>query len=1256
MENENVARDIHQLAKGKEINEITRANGIEDEATENTDEDESRGNNVNVSGNAVAVMSRDGVSFPKRLISNIPIIRPAYNVVSSQETLNQVRKRLQSLHNVLRMYEDIRRESTDQIDEVAEKFVSVKPEIEQTDSETVIMNCDDDSERQARQTECTIVDSCEYFELDCSKESSSSSDEYVSDTSNKTYRCSSDVTLGNGYSECCNQHGVTWKPTWTAIDSNNCGQCSSFSSAILRASEYKNQCEGSKHNISDHNRNNELERNSEANETNGSSDFREKESESMSKMTRHTLSSKSFKDKNVRAQGGTKNVDKFNDTLNVEHRDNVIISRNNSRSKISRSSDREGKSIALLLQEALHFKKALLKRLESENKRLLCSVKGNVTDKFPSESERETQINSNDHFPSMVLDIKAEPITDDSHGSTNPRYVHVEMKQRSDLFSQSLRNVNTFARHESERVLENKSLVPETSSVYFSISDLRIRDNDEVENIVPLLEPPIYEKVISLTIPVNVEEENVNDTNEKSMPTKTALRNDQTICADSRQNVSENTNAENTDDTIANKRLLTMFKLEDLVLERVKNIRDYMDTFLQTKDRAISKTRKALRSRDESDIFRCSNEASHVILHNRLTASSTCDSIDQVADTSKRPHFLVNTRPNYENNDILTRSSNRHLKRNPGKFTLIAPIKNTSSNENITQWSEVKKRKEVDISLPVTLKYFHDNGSKAEKINLDTSNCNERDYVTSHIENDKISEQITNINESFQKCEKQSQIGDIESKFPATYFPLDISQDHVMMEKCQHATRSRYNSISHSSLYFTDEAASSIEVNKVSSKSKCNVIHSRTKPGIKKEIKKNAIKEQISTDKRSNPTIIMPIDKRSDATVIMPSKSQLNTECSNLTFTCIDTSEQSQDRLQEHSIKAKTLLKENITPPSLDLKQRTLNTDNNSLRGVKRYECDEIFANNAHLSPRKEKYSTKQLCRVYSRIKAKSDTCLVTKDFNINLYPKRSHSFSMPRDILEYICKMSPDIKLHSINECTKDENELKPAIRSKSVISLERIPTKSCIPILKNHLETARQMKHQTHTRSPTRSPLTMLRREKPCTKNRTMDEEATRGSKISMNKLHLCVEETPSNLTKLNMESVLAEELEINTTYRSSSVTSKGNLDIVPDRNIEPSKINKEHSDKKLVHSSEPGARLMENVENAAPKVTFISIMANDDLRKNYPANTFILKTGDVCPVTDILKRTKGLWTITVEKTEKEVTAKPSITDTCTSMSDLH
>lgn len=1231
--------DALAAAKREEINEKKCVERIKNSTIKGTEETYHQ-SKVNVSNDAIVLKTNNRAPSE---IPIVPIMRSTHKAQPSQEILHEVRRRLQSLHNVLQTYQDTSRspkiqESTDRVGEV-NSFITIGLKVEETGRNGTDYNASMNENLQ----QYPVNISSEYFELNRSEESLSSLAEYSSHTS-KTYQCSNEnITLRNTHSKRFSRHNMRKSvrsnlPAFMTAEPRLPSR-----SAILRTTEkneYKeNACEQNVSDHSNHELKSSLEANKDATKTDTLFNIQDNISETISKRVLYILSPEN---KDIRTQNGTVSMkrfatEKFNAFDKEQYQENVTTSQNSSQSKMSNS--REDKSTALLLQEALHFKNALLSQSRKKY-----PISNNI-----KQDDIESPPVSNNNFPSMIIDIKEEePVISNSRDKINQRYICLEMKQRCDLFSQSLKKVNTFAHHEDKQDTESQDHIPETSSEYFSITDFAIHNKAENENNVPL-KPPIYEKVISITIPVNVKSQDEINMNERPMQTKTVLRNIQTHV-----NLRENA-ASDIDNNPIDKRSPTTLKLEDLILERVKNIRDYMDTFLQSQNTAIFKARRALQCQGGSDVFRCSNEASHVVVYNRSTAPYSCNSTDQIVGSSKNSSdFLTNTWPNIQEykqeDDILKCCSNVYLKRNPGMFALITPIKNKFSNKNDKQ-SEVAtelERREADLSLPIALTHSCKNDSKFtyKMINSITPRCKE--HIISNTENDKIDKgTMVAVNTDFHKRRKQTHI--TESKLSTiSYFPIDVANAdakviHIAREEC--LTKSNCNSISHSNSYFTDEEIiSDVKIDNASSKSTSNMEHSHVKSNMQKGIKQNVVKQQISVDEYPN------------AHIAMPSKS--DNEYSNLTV-FIDSDLILDKSRHDYSTNAKTasplmMLKENdfifnpnasLLPFSLDKENKTLKRDSISLNNLK--QSNKISIDTAYLSPRIKHYSTKPF-----QIKAKSDMSLITnrnKDLKVNLYPKKSHSFLMRRNTMEYISDIlhQPCAKLH--NDKNKYiKNKLRLASQSKSIVSPRRISTKSCIPISKNRLESSHRMKHQA--RNPIRNPLTMLWGEKTCTKNQ--DEEVVQSDNISMKK-HLRAESVSNLTTELNTEKdILNKELEKNVACRDSNISKNSGI---LSNNVESLTIDKKHSDKRDTCGSKSDTSIMQHIEKIASKeVIVISIMANDSLKK-YPADLFILNTKNVSPTTDLLIHKNKLWTITVEKKEKEVTAKPSITDTCTSMSDL-
>lgn len=647
-------------------------------------------------------------ALPKELVSILPISQPTHNIRSSQETLYEVKKRLRSLHNVLRTYQDMsriseRQESIDKINEI-----DALTSIEKIDKNKIDVNCNNNSKENLQQINCSVVNSCKYFKCNCSEESST----LVEYSSN----ISKDVTLQN--------------------------------EDVIKTTLF-----------------------------NSTKKIPEIESREMY----YVSSSESFEDLNIQIQNETPSIANFiitkncSDILDEKHwQENMIISQNSSQNKISNDSNREEKSTALLLQEALHFKKALLTRIQSRRECPIDSIKEDIGKEFLPEL-------NNNNFPSIIIDIEIkESITSNSHNKINQCFIYLEMKQRYDLFPEYLQKANAFAHRKSKRDIENQNRVSEKSSQYFSISNLTIPNNNVGSDVS--LKSPAYEKVLSIVIPVSIEDQSEIDINEKLMQTKTVLGNIIQARVNPRENFKENTY--NIGDK-ADKHSLTILKFEDLILEHIKSIRDYMDNFLRNQNKAISKARKALQCQNN----RYLNETNHIVLYNRLTASSNCNSTDQVIDSTlnNSSNLLINTGLNYKQismkDNILKCYSDMCLRKNPEILIPTTPIK--FSNKNNTQHSMAieLKRRETDLFHPITLKYYCKNHSKStHNCDLDIPFCEK--YTVIDMKNDKKINKKRIINSAnLQKPKKQTQI--VKNKSSVILYVPFATTDAKIVETLQ---------------------------------------------------------------------------------------------------------------------------------------------------------------------------------------------------------------------------------------------------------------------------------------------------------------------------------------------------------------------------------------------------------------------------------------------------------------------------------------
>lgn len=580
----------------------------------------------------------DTSAFFTNFISTLPT---THNVHSSRQMLYEVKKKLHSLHNILQIYQDVNQsseklESTNQVDK-PNTFISIKSEIKKDKSK---LDCNVSSKVLQETRFSKMTNSCEYFELGCSRESLSSSIGNSSNASIKLLQKSAESDFSTL---------VTSKPH----------RRHSFSSNAILQEDYENKQKSSKtficaQNISNWSCSNnshiafKVDKDATKIYLNAqSNNFNKKISEA--NRIYSNLSVKSFEDKNAQTKSKTSLMKEY-DIANVEDvfDKNVILKQSDDLNEVLDSNDKKEKSTALLLQEALQFKKALL-----------------------------TQIQSNIKNRDFIADFS--------------------LKHNMQTTS------NSFIANEG-----NQNCISETSSKYFSITDVAHNNDTTKSQISSSLssssKPLVYKNIITVRIPVGVKSLDGIDESETLLQTETILKNTQNLIK-SRKNSEKNVADVN---NLTKKYLSSVPKLQDLILTHVKNIRDYIDNFLESQNETLSAACKELQYRSKENIFHCSNEGSRTHLHNQFSTNPVISSLNNssnlLINTCCKPKLFIKDETFKSCTDVC-------LKRNRKVFTSTS-FENTF--EKNTQWLETAeiKQKEMDLSLPIILKYFCKSDSK----------------------------------------------------------------------------------------------------------------------------------------------------------------------------------------------------------------------------------------------------------------------------------------------------------------------------------------------------------------------------------------------------------------------------------------------------------------------------------------------------------------------------------------------------------------
>ncbi|XP_020299530.1 uncharacterized protein LOC109863616 isoform X2 [Pseudomyrmex gracilis] len=604
----------------------------------------------------------DTSTFFTNFISTLPT---THNVQSSRQMLYEVKKKLRSLHNILQIYQDMNQsseklESTNQVDK-PNTFTFIKSEIKKDRSK---LDCNVSSKVLQGTRSSKMTNSCEYFELGCSRESSSSS---IGNSSNASIKLLQ-RPVENDFSAL-----VTTKPhrrysfSSNAILQKDCENKQKSGETLTCAQNISNWSCSNNSNIAF-----KVDKNATKICLNAQSNNFKKKMFEPDRICCN-LSVKSFEDKNAQTKPETSLMKEY-DIANFEDVfDKNVTSQSGDLSEVSDSNDKKEKSTALLLQEALQFKKALL-----------------------------TQIRSN---------IKNRDFIE-----------NFSLKHNTQTAS------NFFIANDG-----NRNCISETPSEYFSITDVAIHNNDTTESQVSSTsssssKPLMYKNIITARIPVGVKSHDNINKSETLLQTGTILKNTQNHIK-SRETSEKNVNDVN---NLTKEHLSSVPRLQDLILTHVKNIREYIDNFLQSQNKTISAACKELRYRSKKNIFHCSNEASRTRLPNQLTnpvVSSPNNSSYLLINTCCKPELFIN-------DDTFKSCTDVCLKRNPKVFRFTTSFENTFKKN--TQWLETAeiRQKEMDLPLPIILKYLCKSDLKPK---------HEKEYVTSKKNNKTHKQVITDM-------------------------------------------------------------------------------------------------------------------------------------------------------------------------------------------------------------------------------------------------------------------------------------------------------------------------------------------------------------------------------------------------------------------------------------------------------------------------------------------------------------------------------
>ena len=1304
--------------------------------------------------------------FPQQLTSKMLVsCEPKKKLKTSQEALYQVKKKLESLHNVLRMYElqNIEMKASEKQRDNSNKMNSVCKNIVST---LVSVTTDTDNLKNTENTEINIERNMRNNSKEIQRTTSNSSEQYESDETTR----SSVASIRNCSNMFNAYHVNNINDPYCLLRRNDEAKISSTNNHELQKIPNNRTVYSSSV---------KYERIPERIYYTISSDSSEEK-----KVKKKTVISKNFIPipDDVYAKGNQEKPFSGSDQYPVamETDEDVIISPASSHTEVSKDSELDDKPTALLLQEALQFKRALLTRVELEKICYIDEKKEEISNDSVSDYGRYSYVNNN--LQSKFLDIISEEQSVSSSTEKNSKtYMFFNLKQ--DLNQRNeIKDLDT-----CKKYLDSKQNLSSPSE-YFSFSNI-IQEGNEIKNKLSLPKHNHFQgnEIVPSNLRIRYLNDILNESDEKlikfvsCLNTTEANMNEERTCYDhdhEKENFKEH------------------FTRMNNVNEFINRDTNSVELFSQNLDETPS-SEKVENSNNETTSNFLNSESLKQCTDVRITKNTGTDVSNLKLST------LDNEK--YEDQEILSCNSNLTLKRNPGACSLIEqtllhrninktlemhgivenedPIyelsasesKETSCGTNLIRdslTSSINQSNDSNIPEPPSVTVLINKSLDKEKLELDWLNVNnnfsddtinEKDVKTCSTNTITLQEydttNINNYNKTETNYNKHDHFHDEKNSVTQDLF-TNLNKKELIKET--DFLKSYSNLISpHSSMYFTDEASSSTtKLNNTHSKNLKGYLHSNLYTQNNNEntlhSKHENLKDIASDTKETN---IMAIDKsfvklsndefdmKQNLSTFQNKMSNKNNSLSSKPCTeNIDTIEEAKALKEVKEIRNdrssvgytvdnyNLLFAENVpideTLPNLPVNDmKTLHLEqiissNLSPRQVSPRETkndNTMKRTNATMkSWSHENYTSKseKLKRLITsrNIKGlKSDllnTVQIKAEHSTNTtYPKLSDLSAEPR------CNTGDSVKLNRkrsrsqvsfrTNESPKEitprsheypsnanfinytqslETKLKSKGPSKFLSPTPRTSSKSCIPILKSRLEAARKTENESRPKSPMRGPLTMTMfwRDNSFNKDQNEIDEIqvegkSRNTDSRIEEVNSCIgkvndadnhkqdliktSQIAQNINENAGNDIIAQEqmviyVNIFTKYDHAStkiVDPNKFLEYIKNREISAQKMEENQANKKHDELREIST---ENEKDRIHKiVTVVSTVVNgNELDQTTSTNLSVPKT-QKDSVSNILlnSKFKNLCLLSVEQKEVDVTAKPSVIDTSTSISDL-
>lgn len=1055
----------------------------------------------------------------------------------------------------------------------------------------------------------------------------------------------------------------------------------------------------------------------------------------------------------------------------METDEDPIVSPTSSRTEMSKDSELEDKSTALLLQEALQFKQALLTRVELENVYYIDQNTGEMNNEPARDREKYSYVSNN--LQSKILDIiSEEQSVSSSTEKTSRTYMFFNVKQEKQF-----NNIYNFARpneadenvdlNEQRDCTDSKQNLASPSE-YFSFSNI-IQEEIGVNNQLSLSMKSNHLRAgePAEANPGGLQLKYLNDTLDKSD-----------------ENLPEFSSCLNAAESSLKERdtcydYLPMKKSFEEHFTRMNSINEFIyrsihsvELFSQNLDEPVSTEEAGDSNRNNASNF--VNCESMEVYTDMKYNGNTDDLLDKQLNASDNDKYV-------DDREISTGSPNLTLKRNPGACSLIEQTqaanleqtnemqdmieneigvygltpcgsKETSSFEvNLMQASLASSvNNSNDLNVPGCATVPSNKSLDGEKLDLNWSNVRNdfsddceheaKTLSANTITLQQYNEENTNdyvdtdcIYNEDEKLREENK----NSVLKNSYTELD-NQGHVNEVECY---KSYCNLISaRSSMYFTDEASSS--VTKLNNPYATSLEgFSRLKLHKQHEVEDKACNKTAKTRNIENTEVqSVPNEETSAATTTPSPDINLINEFDNRQ-SIVEPNSNARNNQESFPLKSCTE-NTNISPrneiyspkDAYDISENSTKALYNRANDWNLLSADNVATDRGRFNSqanKSEKLNMEQ-CIIWSSMSPRQ---YAPKDPKENKTTKRTSATakscaSRCDKLKKQNCQQAKDFKLDTSNaaqskrdgnrkptrtrsrdlsaECSRRDNGGNIQLdrkRSRSEISFRRndvnsescsqspdaksklkglAPTpktssRSCIPVLKSRLEAARKTENESRPRSPMRGPLTMTMfcRDDLCEKNHDVEDIQVEG-KLKSDEVfmkdtndyavmanHNCKRDSlkmfhknlgePSGITR---QEQMVIYVNIFTKYDRNAtkiVDPTKFLEYIRNRNASLQTVGKNRTRGK---DFDFGCVSAENENNGVHDVVTVvsSVINGNELNQTTSMNASASNTKHDSLANILLNgKLNNLCFLSVEQREIDVTAKPSVIDTSTSISDL-